>query len=201
MMPIHNLKARTLTDYNKDLGLEIKVRAKYEIYIRTGLMGYVCLLPALPSALCFGRPHPEFAEPSRKISIDITAIWIRPRITRHGFALQITFMKSPGRSFPCSILVGREPRSQAAGGAGAHAMVTALGQAPTAHPPGPRQRQPTLTRIKLFKESIVNVLQLTLCLVSSSAGFFLPPAIGMLEFERSERCMTQNTRYNNSSSF
>lgn len=34
MMPIHNLKARTLTDYNKDLGLEIKVRAKYEIWIR-----------------------------------------------------------------------------------------------------------------------------------------------------------------------
>lgn len=160
MMPIHNLKARTLTDYNKDLGLEIKVRAKYEIYIRTGLMGCVCLLPGLPSALCFGRPHPEFAEPSRKISIDIPAIWIRPRITRHGFALQITFMECPGRSFPCSILVGWEPRSQAAGGAGggAHPAVTALGQAPTAHPPGPRQRQPTLIRMKLFKESIVNVL-------------------------------------------
>lgn len=153
MMPIHNLKARTLTDYNKDLGLEIKVRAKYEIYIRTGLMGYVCSLPALPSALCFGRPHPESAEPSRTVSIDITAIWIRPRITRHGFALQITFMKCPGRSCRCSISAGREPRSRAAGGAGggAHPAVTA-------HPPGPRQRQPTLIRIKLFKDSIVNVL-------------------------------------------
>lgn len=38
MMPIHNLKARTLTDYNKDLGLEIKVRTKYEARIRTALM-------------------------------------------------------------------------------------------------------------------------------------------------------------------
>lgn len=106
MMPIHNLKARTLTDYNKDLGLRIKVRAKYEIYIRTGLMGYVCLLPALPSALWFGMPHPEFAAPSRKISIDISAIWIRPRITRHGLALQIILVKCPGRSFHCLLLVG-----------------------------------------------------------------------------------------------
>lgn len=160
MMPIHNLKARTLTDYNKDLGLEIKVRAKYEIYIRTGLMGYVCLLPALPSALRFGRPHPEFAAPSRKISIDISAIWIRPRITRHGLALQIILVKCPGRSFHCLLLVGRELCSQAVGGAdgGAHPAGTALGQALTAHPPGPSERQPTLIRIKLFKDSIVNVL-------------------------------------------
>lgn len=133
MMPIHNLKARTLTDYNKDLGLEIKVRAKYEIYIRTRLVGYVCLLPALPSALRLGRPHPEFAEPSRKISIDITAIWIKPRITRHGFALQITFMKCPGRSFHCWFSVGPRatfPASRRNPSRG-HC------QAPTAHPPGP----------------------------------------------------------------
>lgn len=99
MMPIHNLKARTLTDYNKDLGLEIKVRAKYEIYIRTGLMGCICLLPVLPLALRFGGPHPEFAEPSRRISIDFSDIWIRPRITRHGFALQLIVTKHPGASF------------------------------------------------------------------------------------------------------
>lgn len=73
-----------------------------------GLMGCVCLLPALPSALHFGRPHPEFAEPSRKISIDITAIWSRPRITRQGFALQIAFLKCPGRSSGCSFSVPAE---------------------------------------------------------------------------------------------
>lgn len=76
-MPIQNLKARTLTDYNKDLGLEIKVRAKYEIYIRTGLMGGICSALALPSSRRRGGPHPEFAEPSAKSVVDFTAIWIR----------------------------------------------------------------------------------------------------------------------------
>lgn len=56
-------------------------------------------------------------------------------------------------------------------------------QAHTAQPPGPRHRQPTLIRVQLFKDSIVNVLQLTFVLVSASAGFFVSPAIGLLKFE------------------
>lgn len=103
-MPIQNLKARTLTDYNKDLGLEIKVRAKYEIYIRTGLMGGICSVLALPSSLLCGGPHPEFAEASGKSVVDFTDTWIRPRITRHGFALQTVFMKCPGPSCCCLVL-------------------------------------------------------------------------------------------------
>lgn len=118
MMPIHNLKARTLTDYNKDLGLEIKVRAKYEIYIRTGLMGWVGLLPALPSARRFGGPHPGFAEPSRAISVDFTDMRIRPRMTRHGFASHIIFTECPGTSFPWLFWAGTFPSLPAGGEAG-----------------------------------------------------------------------------------
>lgn len=61
MMPIHNLKARSLTDYNKDLGLGIKVGAKYRAHIRAGLTTYLLI------ALGYRGPHPAFAKTNRNI--------------------------------------------------------------------------------------------------------------------------------------
>lgn len=155
MMPIHNLKARTLTDYNKDLGLEIKVRAKYEIYIRTGLMGWICLLPALPSARRFGGPHPGLAEPSRAISVDFTDMWIRPRMTRHGFASHIIFTECPGTSFPWLFWAGTFPLLPARWGS---RLPWGRAQPPLGQSQPTLRGQPRLIRPQLFEDSAVTLL-------------------------------------------
>lgn len=187
MMPIHNLKARTLTDYNKDLGLEIKVRAKYEIYIRMGLMGCICLLPAHPSAInkstvCWTQQedfhwfhwHLDQAQnntarlcltddihetPRNKLSLLVFGRNDSPTPSR--FVKQAAERTPWGRALPLHRpwLGSRRPSSRAC------------------------QEAAKFDKSWTLQRLYCNRALTYICLVSASAGFFLAPVIALLEFE------------------
>lgn len=94
MMPIHNLKARTLTDYNKDLGLEIKVRTKYEARIRTALMWFIFWL-------LFSTPSQNLPKPTAAFSLISPTFRPGPDCHWGTLCLQSSFSRCPSTSFHC----------------------------------------------------------------------------------------------------
>lgn len=96
MMPIHNLKARSLTDYNKDLGLGIKVGAKYGAHIRAGLTQCTCLLHWV-----IEDPIRHLPNPTGIFSSFIYDL-VRPGpALRHSFALQTRVTRCPKQVSRC----------------------------------------------------------------------------------------------------